>query len=232
MCSGCPARKSQRERVPFVDCRPDTTYLGIASKDTEKMGLFPIADVTVNVDRDLCVGLLRIPRVLRRPRRRCAFCIAILFLLLLAQHQRAPVLVDQGKLVVKALAFVDLLEALFLHLEDSDRLHSSPTVDMAITSLPEDSVQQPRRAEQPDGAGVQRRDRTTTLHLFLGQEEGRDLPPCGRSQNDVLDLVQWQATIDERRGSRTWHTIGCRGASQDRHWVLPHHLHQQRRLRS
>ena len=32
-----------------------------------QMGLLTIVDVVVNVDRDLCVGLLRIPRVVKAP---------------------------------------------------------------------------------------------------------------------------------------------------------------------
>jgi hypothetical protein len=46
------------------------------------------------------------------------------------------VLVGQRKFVGKALAFVDLPEALFLHLEDSDRLHGPPPGDVSLTSLP------------------------------------------------------------------------------------------------
>jgi len=64
---GCAVRKGQSERVLFVDCSPNGTYLCIASKETEKMGLFSIADVVVNMNRDLRVGLLRIPRVLKAP---------------------------------------------------------------------------------------------------------------------------------------------------------------------
>jgi hypothetical protein len=64
---GRAVREGQRECVLFVDRSQNSTYLGIASKETEEMGLFAIADVVVNVDRDLRVGLLRIPRVLKAP---------------------------------------------------------------------------------------------------------------------------------------------------------------------
>ena len=59
------------------------------------------------------------------------------------------------------------------------------------------------------------------------QEEGRDLLPRRRRQDEVLDLVQRQATIHKRRGSRGWHMVGCFGAGQDWHLPTPHHLHQQ-----
>jgi hypothetical protein len=98
---------------------------------------------------------------------------------------------------------------------------------MAITSLPEHTVQQPGRAEQADVARMERRDRSSILHLFSRQEKGRDLPPRGGRENDVLDLVQWQATIDKRRGSRGWHTVGCLGAGQNWHWASPQYFHQQ-----
>ena len=39
---GCPVRKGQRECVLFVDRRSDGTYLGIASKETEKMACSPL----------------------------------------------------------------------------------------------------------------------------------------------------------------------------------------------
>jgi hypothetical protein len=38
--------------------------------------------------------------------------------------------------------------------------------------------------------GVQRRDRTTTLHLFLGHEEGSNLLPGCRGGDKILDLVE------------------------------------------
>ena len=85
---------------------------------------------------------------------------------------------------------MDLLEALFLHLEDSDRLYCPPTGDMPLASLPEHSVQQPGRAEQPDVARMERRDRTTTLLLFLRQEEESNLLPGCRGGDKILDLVE------------------------------------------
>jgi hypothetical protein len=103
---------------------------------------------------------------------------------------------------------------------------SSPG-DVSLTSLPEHTVQQPGRAEQPDMARMKRRDRSSILHLFSRQEEGRDLPPRGGGENDVLDLVQRQATIDKWRRSRGWHTVGCFGAGQSWHRVSPRHLHRQ-----
>jgi hypothetical protein len=45
---GCAVRERQRECVLFIDRSPNGTYLSIASKETEKMGLFAIADVVVN----------------------------------------------------------------------------------------------------------------------------------------------------------------------------------------
>ena len=64
---GCAIRKRQRECVFLVDRSPNGTYLGSASEETEKMGLFAIADVVVIIERDKNT---QYSRNRRRPKRR------------------------------------------------------------------------------------------------------------------------------------------------------------------
>jgi hypothetical protein len=85
---------------------------------------------------------------------------------------------------------VNLLQAIFLDLEDGHGLHRAPAGDVPFASLPKDAVQQTCRAEQPDVARVQRSDRPYTAHLFPGHQEGLDLLPHRRCRYQVFDRIE------------------------------------------
>jgi hypothetical protein len=68
-----------------------------------------------------------------------------------------------------------------------------------LNSQPKDAIQQTRRAQQPNVARVQRRDRPSTTYLFPGHQEGLDLLSHRRRRHQVLDRMERQTAVDERR---------------------------------
>src|SRR5580704_100442 len=142
--------------------------------------------------------------------RKCAFCILLLLhvLLVLGEHLCPSVFVDQRQFIREALALMDFLEPVLLHLKGGDTLHRAPACDMAIFVLSEDAIEQTCRAEKADMPAVQRGDRPASCCLLLRKEGGFNLLPGGRANNEVFELIEWQAAIAQRSRARSWNAAG------------------------
>jgi hypothetical protein len=82
-----------------------------------------------------------------RPIRKCAFRIVVLSLLV-SEHQRVPILVDQSQFVGELFALMDFGVAFLFYFEDSHRFHGAPARDVPVVPLSKDTVEQACRSEE------------------------------------------------------------------------------------
>ncbi len=68
---------------------------------------------------------------------------------------------------------------------------------MPVIALAEDAVQQAGRAEQPDVAAMQRRDRTPCGYVFAWHQKRQCLFPCTRQRQQVFQQVIRQPAITQ-----------------------------------
>src|SRR5580698_2543975 len=88
-------------------------------------------------------------------------------------------------------------------------LDAPPAGDVPVLSLSEDAVQQPRCAQKPDMAAMQRRDGTTSRNVFARHQERGYLLPCTRLRQQVFQQVVRKTTIVQRRLPGRRNGIGC-----------------------
>src|SRR5271165_5484110 len=91
--------------------------------------------------------------------------------------------------------------------EGGDMLDRPPTRNVPVVSLAEDTIQQTRRAEQPDMASMQRRDRPPGGDLFVWSEKRHHLLPRAGVRKQVFEQVVGEATITDRRFFRRRNSI-------------------------
>ena len=81
--------------------------------------------------------------------------------------------------------------------EGGDVLDRTPARNVPVVALAEDTIHQARRAEQPDMASMQRRDRSPGGHVFVWCEKRHHLLPRAGALQQVFKQVVGQAAVAE-----------------------------------
>ena len=123
-----------------------------------------------------------------QPKRRCAFFMGLF--LFVGEDLGPAIRKDQRQFVGKPLPVVqDFRAVFFLFFPMIGELHGSPVGDVAIFSFAENPVEHSRRAEQPDVAAMQRRERAATDVSLFGKKDSTRLAVGCRIEQQVLHLV-------------------------------------------
>jgi hypothetical protein len=141
-----------------------------------------------------------------------------LFVLFFLVHEdeRLSASEDQRQFVRKPLPVVqDFRAVFFLFFPVVGEFHGTPVRDVAIFSLAENPVEHSRRAEQPDVAAMQRRERAASDITLLGKKDSTGFTIGRGIEQQILNFIQQNACVGEDARPRRWDIVGyCRVVGQ------------------